>query len=101
MENLKAFLYDEDFDESEINMIIDHLSKIPVSELLKNNFEEDGILLGWHSNIACWIMDNLGIVDYNLRNKLAQRFIKRFFDVDYDWMKLLNPNNRTYSADKR
>lgn len=67
--------------------------------LFKFHLKDKELLLGWHSNIACWTMDNLGVVDYENRNQLAQKFIKRFFDIDYDWIKLLNPNNRTYSAD--
>jgi len=69
--------------------------------LRQNILNDDDILLGWHSNIACWIMDNLCIVDYDTRNKLAQKFIKRFFDIDYDWVKLVNPDNRTYSIDEK
>lgn len=55
----------------------------------KEHLKDEDILLGWHSNIACWFMDNLGIVDYDTRNKLAYNFIKKFFDIDYDWKKLI------------
>lgn len=96
MENLKVFLKDGNFDENEIDMIINHICRVPVSELLKNKFDDTDILLGWHSNIACWIMDNLGIVDYRKRNQLAQKFIERFFGYKYDWVKLLNPNDSAW-----
>lgn len=99
MKILRDFLIDGDFDGYEIDMIINRISKVPISELLANHFKEDGFLLGWHSNIACWIMDNFGVVDYEKRNVLAQKFIERFFKYKYDWVKLLNPNNCTYSAD--
>ena len=65
-------------------------------ELFKIDLKDDDILLGWHSNIACWIMDNLGIVDYEKRNEFAYLFIKRFFNIEYDWNNLVNPTNRTY-----
>lgn len=99
IDKLKDFLKDGDFDEIEIAYIINFIKDISIIDLIKYHFKEDDVLLGWHSNIACWIMDNLGVVDYENRNQLAQNFIKRFFDIDYDWIKLLNPNNRTYSAD--
>lgn len=80
--------------------ILSELNEINSYEYFRLNINKDpDILLGWHSNIACWIMDTIGIVEYNSRNDLARMFIKRFFDIDYDWVKLVNPNNRTYSAD--
>jgi len=80
--------------------ILSELNEINSYEYFRLNMNKDpDILLAWHSNIACWIMDNLGVVEYNYRNELARMFIKRFFDIDYDWVKLVNPNNRTYSAD--
>lgn len=79
---------------------LSNLNEINSYEYFRLNMNNDpDILLGWHSNISSWIMDNLGIVAYDVRNELAQKFIKRFFDIDYDWVKLVNPNNRTYSAD--
>lgn len=76
--------------------ITEYLKSLPKCdggyEAFKEDLKDIDNLLGWHSNIACWIMDNLGVVDYENRNQLAQNFIKRFFDIDYDWIKLLNPN---------
>ena len=45
--------------------------------------EDDEDLLGWHSNIACWFMDNLHL-NHNTSNQLAKRFIKHFFEIDYN-----------------
>ena len=88
------------FDLQDSISILSELNEINSYEYFRLNMNKDpDILLGWHSNISSWIMDNLGIVAYDVRNELAQKFIKRFFDIDYDWVKLVNPNNRTYSAD--
>jgi hypothetical protein len=67
--------------------------------MFKIDLKDNDILLGWHSNIACWIMDNLGIVDYEKRNEFAYLFIKRFFNIEYDWNNLVNPTNRTYNIE--
>jgi hypothetical protein len=87
------------FDLQDSISILSELNEINSYEYFRLNMNKDpDILLGWHSNISSWIMDNLGIVSYDVRNELAQKFIKRFFNIDYDWVKLVNPNNRTYSA---
>lgn len=63
-------------------------------ELLLNEFKEQlendsGLLIAWDSNIAMWFHDKCGITDYEKRNDLAQEFLKHFFNIDYDWRKLL------------
>lgn len=50
--------------------------------------EDEGYLLTWHSNIACWIIDNLNF-NHSFSNKMAHNFIKYFFDADYDIEKFL------------
>lgn len=118
MDKIKDFLEDGGFDDGEIESIIAFIKTLSITDLtkeyykynldgdvitdfMKEHLKYDDILLGWHSNIACWFLDNLCIVDYDTRNKLAQKFIKRFFDIDYDWVKLVNPDNRTYSIDEK
>jgi hypothetical protein len=57
------------------------------SASLKNDSD---LLLGWHSNIAMWLHDYCGVMGYDLRNKLACKFINHFLGIDYDWKKLMN-----------
>jgi len=50
--------------------------------------EDDDLLLGWHSNISCFFMDNCNI-DHEKSNELAREFLNRFFDLEYDWKSLV------------
>ena len=50
--------------------------------------EDNDLLLGWHSNIACFFMDNCNI-DHEKSNELSKKFLRKFFDLEYDWKSLL------------
>lgn len=52
---------------------------------LKN---DDGLLLGWHSNIACWFMDKCNF-NHEVSNDLTNVFISNFFNISYVWEKLV------------
>lgn len=57
---------------------------------LKN---DDGLLLGWHSNIACWFMDKCNF-NHEVSNDLTNIFINNFFDIVYVWEKLVYPSGK-------
>lgn len=57
------------------------------TEALNNDKD---LLHAWHCNIAMWFSDNLNVRGYNQRNNAAQAFINNFFDIGYDWRKLMS-----------
>ena len=57
------------------------------SEVLDNDHD---LLHSWHCNVAMWIYDNCDIKAYIDRNDLANKFMNYFFDIDYDWRKLMS-----------
>lgn len=62
---------------------------------LQNDLKNDNdYLLGWHSNIAMFIHDCCLIQDYNERNKLASMFMRRIFDIKYNWKKLMESGGK-------
>lgn len=62
-------------------------------ENLKESLKNDsGYLLSWHCNVAMFIHDFCLIQDYKERNKIAHKFMKKIFDVNYNWEKLTSSN---------
>lgn len=60
------------------------VSELSPFELFKNGLTHDEEwLFGWYANISCWFMDNLHLQS-ETSNELAKRFIKKFFEIDYN-----------------
>ena len=67
--------------------MIFRLAKKIFSHYLK---KDEGLLIGWHSNIAMFMYDYTNVKNYEDRNNLAQKFLKYFFGIEYDWKKLFD-----------
>lgn len=95
---------------AEIKNVIDYLKTLPtvnttieiksqsfeeIRELFKNGLEDYGLLIGYHSNLACFLEDKCNIEDYATRQELAKDMLKLLFDLDYDWKELIEPENIT------
>lgn len=70
------------------------LNRLERFEVVYNLFkyhlnESSDLLLGWHSNIACWLIDNCGL-SREVANEKVVRFMNRFYGIDYDWEELVD-----------